>query len=133
MGLGISHAKPCAPKKRAMSGIAPYQRKPRSDWTDSGTPAKLAGETISTGIIFVLDPKIFDDISKHVANSLPKGLNALQEDVQNNLHSALEAALGKMNLVTREEFDIQQAVLLRTREKLEVLSARIAELEKNRE
>ena len=81
----------------------------------------------------MLDPKVFDDISKQMANSLPKGLSALSEDVQRNLHSALEAALNRMNLVTREEFDVQQAVLLRTREKLEAMEKRIAELEQSRD
>ena len=81
----------------------------------------------------MLDPKVFDDISKQMANSLPKGLSALSEDVQRNLHSALEVALNRMNLVTREEFDVQQAVLLRTREKLEAMEKRIAELEQSRD
>ena len=78
----------------------------------------------------MLDPKLFDDISKKVAGSLPQGLQALQDDMQRNLHSALEAALSRMNLVTREEFDVQQAVLHRTRSKLEALEAQLAELEK---
>ena len=81
----------------------------------------------------MLDPKIFDELSKRVADSLPKGLGVLQEDLQQNLRSALESALGRMNLVTREEFEIQQAVLLRTREKLEALSKRIVELERSGE
>ena len=100
-----------------------------ADWTGRQSPAKFALVATSHGTIPVLDPKIFDEISKRVANSLPRGLNTLQEDIQHNLHSALEATLGKMNLVTREEFEIQQAVLLRTREKLEALSERISELE----
>ena len=78
----------------------------------------------------MLDPKLFDDLSKRVADSMPRGFQALQDDLQRNLKAALEATLGKMNLVTREEFDTQQAVLARTREKLEALEARVAELEK---
>ena len=57
------------------------------------------------------------------------GLQLLQEDLQKNLRSALEAGLSHLELVTREEFEIQRAVLLRTREKLEGLERRIAELE----
>ena len=77
----------------------------------------------------MLDPKLFDDLSRRVADSLPPGLQGLQDDLQRNLRSALESALSKMNLVTREEFDVQQAVLLRTREKLKALETRVAALE----
>ena len=77
----------------------------------------------------MLDPKIFDDISKQLAGSIPPGMQSLQNDLQRNLHTALEAALGKLNLVTREEFDIQQAVLQRTRQKLEQLEKQLQALE----
>ena len=77
----------------------------------------------------MLDPKLFDDISRRVASNLPPGLQTLQDDLQRNLRSGMESALGKLNLVTREEFEVQQAVLLRTREKLKALEARVAELE----
>ena len=78
----------------------------------------------------MLDPKILDDISSKLSSTLPKGIQALQNDVQNNLRSGLESALGRLNLVTREEFDIQTAVLERTRSKVEALEARVRELEK---
>ncbi len=81
----------------------------------------------------MLDPKIFDDISKRVAGSIPPGMQSLQDDLQRNLHTALEAALGKLNLVTRDEFDIQQAVLQRTRQKLEQLEEQLQVLEKQEE
>lgn len=77
----------------------------------------------------MLDPKLFDDIARRVAGNLPPGLQTLQDDLQRNLRSGIESALGKLNLVTREEFEVQQAVLLRTREKLKALEARVAELE----
>jgi hypothetical protein len=77
----------------------------------------------------MLDPKLFDDISRRVADNLPRGLQNLQEDLQRNLRTGLESALGQLNLVTREEFEIQQAVLLRTREKLKALEARVDALE----
>jgi hypothetical protein len=77
----------------------------------------------------MIDSKLLDDLAKRVAGSLPAGLQLLQEDLQKNLRSALEAGLGHLDLVTREEFEIQRAVLLRTREKLETLEQRIAELE----
>lgn len=77
----------------------------------------------------MLDPKIFDDLSRRLADGLPQGMQNLQKDMERNMRSGLEGALSKLNLVTREEFDVQQAVLLRTREKLQALEARLAELE----
>jgi hypothetical protein len=77
----------------------------------------------------MLDPKLFDDISRRVADNLPRGLQSLQGDLQRNLRAGLESALAQLNLVTREEFEIQQAVLLRTRQKLKALEARVAALE----
>ena len=77
----------------------------------------------------MLDPKLFDDLSKRLSEGMPKGFQHLQDDLQRNLRSGLESAFGKLNLVTREEFDVQQAVLARTREKLNALETRIAELE----
>jgi BMFP domain-containing protein YqiC len=79
----------------------------------------------------VLDPKLFDDLSRRVADSLPRGFQTLQGDLQRNVRSALEAALGRLDLVTREEFEIQQAVLRRTREKLERLELRVDELQQS--
>ncbi|MES9856116.1 MAG: accessory factor UbiK family protein [Sedimenticola sp.] len=78
----------------------------------------------------MIDPKLFDDLAKRVSGSVPTGLQFLQEDVQKNMRSALEAALTHLDLVTREEFEIQQAVLARTREKLERLEAQVAEMER---
>jgi BMFP domain-containing protein YqiC len=80
----------------------------------------------------MLDPKILDDISRRVSENLPRGVQTLQDDVQRNLRAGVESALNRLNLVTREEFEIQQAVLQRTREKLEALEARVAKLEAER-
>ena len=77
----------------------------------------------------MLDPKILDDISRRMSDNLPRGIQNLQDDLQRNLRSGLESALGRLNLVTREEFEVQQAVLQRTREKLKALEARVAALE----
>ena len=52
------------------------------------------------------------------------------QDVQRNLRAAMGSALQRMDLVTREEFDVQAAVLARTREKLEALEQRVAEFER---
>jgi BMFP domain-containing protein YqiC len=56
-------------------------------------------------------------------------MKAIGEDLERNFKSLLQSGLGRMDLVTREEFDLQVAVLERTREKLDALEARLAELE----
>lgn len=70
-----------------------------------------------------------DDFAKRLADTIPENLRGLGEDLQRNLKSTLRAGLERMDLVTREEFDVQRQLLSRAREKLEVLEARVAELE----
>jgi len=77
----------------------------------------------------MLLPTQLDDLAQRLSESLPKGLQALQVDINRNLRTSLEGGLAKLDLVTREEFDVQAAVLARTREKLERLEALVAELE----
>ena len=77
-----------------------------------------------------MDPKHLDDLARTVMDSLPKGFQAFQADAEKNLKSALQAAMARMNLVTREEFDVQTGVLARTREKLDRLEGQVAELER---
>ena len=81
----------------------------------------------------MLDPKHLDDLAHRLSGSLPKGLQALQEDINRNLRAALEGGLSRLDLVTREELDVQSAVLARTREKLERLEALVAALEQRLE
>ena len=71
----------------------------------------------------------FDDLARQLADTVPKNLRALGQDLEKNFRSLLQAGFERMDLVTREEFDLQTAVLERTREKLEKLEARVAELE----
>jgi ubiquinone biosynthesis accessory factor UbiK len=79
--------------------------------------------------ISMLDPKQLDDLAQRLASVMPKGIQMLQEDINRNLRTSLEAGLAKLDLVTREEFDVQSAVLARSREKLAVMEMRITELE----
>jgi ubiquinone biosynthesis accessory factor UbiK len=71
-----------------------------------------------------------DELARQLAESVPQNLRVLGEDLERNFKSLLHAGLERMELVTREEFDVQAAVLQRTREKLETMEARLAELEK---
>lgn len=77
-----------------------------------------------------MDPKIFDDLARKLADSVPPGLKALQEDMEKNFHSILQSTFNKLDLVTREEFEVQASVLARTRSKLEELQKQVDELEK---
>jgi hypothetical protein len=72
-----------------------------------------------------------DNLVNEVLSKLPQGAGAFREDVNTTLKTSLRAALKKMDLVTRDEFDIQRAVLEKTREQLKQLEARLAELEKS--
>jgi BMFP domain-containing protein YqiC len=70
-----------------------------------------------------------DELARQLAAAVPKNLRALGEDLEKNFRSLLVAGFERMDLVTREEFDLQTAVLERTREKLERLEQRITALE----
>ena len=78
----------------------------------------------------MFDPKELDALAQRLATALPEGLKALQEDLGRNLRGSLEAGLSSLDLVNREEFDVQRAVLARTREKVTRLEAQVAELER---
>ena len=70
-----------------------------------------------------------DELARQLANAVPKNLRALGEDLEKNFRALLLSGFERMDLVTREDFDLQTAVLERTREKLEALEDRIARLE----
>ncbi len=77
----------------------------------------------------MLKEKIETAISD-ITKILPEDLNMLKEDLEKNLRATLNATFSKMEIVTREEFDIQASLLSRTREKLETLQEKLSELEK---
>ncbi len=77
----------------------------------------------------MLDPKQFDDLFQRLSSAMPKGIQVLQEDINRNLRASLESGLARLDLVTREEFDVQSAVLARTRAKLAALEAQVKALE----
>lgn len=79
-----------------------------------------------------MDPRSLDELARRLAAAVPPGVAALRRDLEENFKAVLQAGLSKLDLVSRQEFDVQAGVLRRTREKLEALEARLAELEKNR-
>ena len=70
-----------------------------------------------------------ENIAKKLAEAVPEGLRSVREDLENNFRAVLSASLSKLDLVTREEFEVQEAVLAKTRQKLEALETRLKEIE----
>jgi BMFP domain-containing protein YqiC len=66
-------------------------------------------------------PKQLDELTKKLLATLPASLQTIETDIQQTFNDILQAAFARMNLVTRNEFDIQTKVLARTREKLDQL------------
>lgn len=74
--------------------------------------------------------KTLDEWARKLAGAMPQGVQAFQQDVEKNLRAGLEGMFQKLDLVTREEYDVQVALLERTREKLSSLEKLVKELEK---
>ena len=79
---------------------------------------------------FMIDNKTINRISEQINELLPPGLQQVKEDFDARLKTLLQQQLAQYEMVSREEFDIQTRVLARTREKLEVIEARLKELDK---
>ena len=94
---------------------------------------------LSTKIPLVFPPAVryqaamtdesIENLARSLAAALPEGLRSMRTDLEKNFRSVLRASLSKLDLVTREEFEVQEAVLARTREKLEALEKRLEEIE----
>lgn len=76
-----------------------------------------------------IDSKTLDALARRLAQAVPPGLNSLGDELERNLKAVLQSGLKNLDLVTREEFEVQRGVLARTRERLEQLQARLTELE----
>lgn len=81
----------------------------------------------------MIDPKkcqaVIDDLAKKLADAIPSSIHTVKQDVQQTFRAILQSAFAKLDLVTREEFDVQTAVLAKTRAKLEALERSVTELE----
>lgn len=77
----------------------------------------------------MIDLNQIDDLARRLSDLVPPGLRESREELQATFKSALQAGLVKLDLVTREEFEVQRAVLLKTREKLDALETAVRELE----
>jgi BMFP domain-containing protein YqiC len=71
-----------------------------------------------------------ENLARKLAESVPEGLRSMRDDLETNFRGVLQSGISKLDLVTREEFEVQEAVLARSREKLERLEAKLTEIEK---
>jgi BMFP domain-containing protein YqiC len=76
-----------------------------------------------------MDTPRIDEIVRRLMESVPPGLRAIQQDLENNFRAVLRASLSKLDLVSRDEFDAQTRVLERTRARLEELERKVTEME----
>jgi len=78
----------------------------------------------------MIEFRALDDLAARLSALVPPGVEGAREDLTQTFRATLQAALGRLNLVTREEFEVQRLVLLRTRERLEALERTVAALER---
>lgn len=76
----------------------------------------------------MFDPKQFDDIANKLFAALPTSLQNFEKEIQQKFKEVLQSTFNRMDLITRDEFDVQSKVLARTREKLDHLQAQVDEL-----
>ncbi|WP_166838151.1 ubiquinone biosynthesis accessory factor UbiK [Rheinheimera pleomorphica] len=76
----------------------------------------------------MIDPKKIEDIAKQIGNAIPPQLRQFADDVEAKVKQVLQSKLTELDFVSREEFDVQRQVLLRTREKLEKMEQQLAAL-----
>ncbi|MDW6002286.1 ubiquinone biosynthesis accessory factor UbiK [Vibrio mangrovi] len=77
----------------------------------------------------MFDPKKLEQVAKQIHEAMPQPVKDLGADVEQKVRQVIQGQLNKLDVVSREEFDVQTQVLLRTREKLTQLEAKVAELE----
>lgn len=83
------------------------------------------------GITDMIDVRSIDELAKRLSELVPPGAREARAELADAFRDTLRAGLRKLDLVTREEFDVQRSVLLRTREKVEALEQRVTELEES--
>jgi ubiquinone biosynthesis accessory factor UbiK len=76
-----------------------------------------------------MDPKLFEEMSRKFTEALPPPLKSFKDEIEKAWRESFKYCFSKMNLITREEFDIQAELLARTRAKLEALEERVRTLE----
>ena len=80
----------------------------------------------------MIDPRLIDDLARRLGGSLPESLRSLREDLEQNFKATLQAALGRLDLVTRQEFDLRTEMLEKARARLAEVEKRLETLERER-
>jgi BMFP domain-containing protein YqiC len=88
-----------------------------------------ARDPVSEADVSFINSNGLDDLAKRLADSVPESLRAFGRDLESNFKAVLQAQLAKLDLVTRQDFDVQAAILERTQGKLTALEARLKDLE----
>ena len=78
----------------------------------------------------MLSPKTLEELAKQITDAVPPGVKSMAEGAEAKVKQVLQSQISRLDFVSREEFDIQSQVLMRTREKLEALETRLLDLEK---
>jgi ubiquinone biosynthesis accessory factor UbiK len=94
------------------------------------SPAAVDPSPQSRGECRMVNVHSIDELAQRLAALVPPGMQQARDDLAANFRSLLQSGLRELDLVTREEFDVQRCVLLRTREKIEELEAQVANLER---
>ena len=80
----------------------------------------------------MIDPRLIDDLARRLGGSLPESVRSLREDLEQNFKATLQAALGRLDLVTRQEFDLRTEMLEKARARLAEVEKRLETLERER-
>src|ERR1700677_233302 len=97
--------------------------------TEAGCCVRGVQRAISGDPMSFINSSGLDELARRLADSVPESVRAFGRDLEGNFKAVLQAQLSKLDLVTRQEFDVQAAILERTRAKLTELEARLKELE----
>ena len=76
-----------------------------------------------------MDPKHFEDMAKKFSDLMPEGVKSFQKDFEEQVKKIMQQTFAKMDLVTKDEFEVQQQVLLKTRQKVEMMEEKVKILE----
>ncbi len=80
----------------------------------------------------MIDARTVEEFARRISEALPQGAQVIQQDIEKNVRAVVSSGFEKLDLVSREEFEVQAAVLARTREKLDALEMQVAALEADR-
>ena len=76
-----------------------------------------------------MNPNSLDELAKRLAESVPESVKAFGRDIEGNFKAVLQAQLSKLELVSRQDFDVQAAILERTQARLAEMESRLKDLE----